>query len=87
MKSKQVIIDVEVVKNWNWVKCGVKEKYYRMRNWWWGLSGVAFIGCWLVGLATLNLLLQREYLLVGVFLASWASWGLVMFVKKIENNH
>ncbi len=32
------IIDVEVVRDWNWVKCGVKGGYYRVRNWWWDVK-------------------------------------------------
>lgn len=38
MKSKQIVIDVEVVRDWNWVKCGVKRGYYRVRNWWWDVK-------------------------------------------------
>ena len=38
MKSEQIIIDVEVVRDWNWVKCGVKRGYYRVRNLWWDVK-------------------------------------------------
>lgn len=31
------IIDVEVVKDWNWVKSVMRRGYYGVRNKWWGM--------------------------------------------------
>ena len=38
MKKKETIIDLEVVKDWNWVKCKIRGGYYFIRNKWWGVT-------------------------------------------------
>lgn len=78
MKTEQIVIDVEVVKDWNWLKLVVKGGYYRLRNWWWGVSKRALIGDCLLWMAAANLFLVGEYFLLGVLLATY----LVLIVAR-----
>lgn len=38
------IIDVEIVKDLSWLKMVIRERYYRMRGWYWGLRNRVRMG-------------------------------------------
>ena len=92
MKTEQIVIDVEVVKDWNWVKCMVKGGYYRVRNWWWGVSKVEFIRDCLFWAAAANLFWLKEYFLLGVLLSTYlvlivarSVWNAIRIRQQYEN--
>lgn len=50
MKTDPKIIDVKIVKNWNWVKLCFWDGYYNFRNWWRLLTfGQQYF--WVIGIA------------------------------------
>lgn len=39
-KTPPEVIDVEIVKNFNWLKLTIKEKYYLLRSKWWNCKNI-----------------------------------------------
>lgn len=92
MPPDQIIIDVNVVKDWNWLKCESKRLYYQLRNWWGRVSTVKLIGDCLVGFAAVNIFRLGDYFLLGSLLATYlvvivatSVWNTFRIKQRYEN--
>lgn len=96
-KTPPEVIDVEIVKNFNWLKLTIKEKYYLLRSKWWNCKNifkntmVVEMIEWIVSfilissIATIGIMaLHTIYSLMGIDMSVLI--GLIMLIYTIVNH-
>lgn len=93
MKYKPPIIDLEVVKDWNWVKCEIRRGYYFIRNKWWGVTsfcrGLFSLNSlhWCLGFvmiaSVVSIILMGVYIISHIFNIGFALFLLGFIIMNI----
>lgn len=63
MKPTDTVIDVVIVKDWNWFKAGVRTKYHSFWSWWYDTPKIAklcLLGAWIMILSAWWHVLRAE---------------------------